>query len=107
MWYRLWQFKTANFTAQLDWKFEQDPDLSWADEDVLRAIEAGIYNNVTFRVRVLFRGREISADYLGNSVYENVMDFRRERRGYFRDMVRTTTAEARKAFANMPRIKAA
>lgn len=107
MWNRIWTFETQNFTTQLDWEFEQDPDLSWADTEIIRAIEAGTYNNVTFRVRVLFRGHEIAADYLGNSVYENVMDFRRERRGYFRDMVRTAITEARKAFADMPRLKAA
>ncbi len=66
---------------------------------------------MTFRVAVTGpNGITIGADWLGNSIYADVASFRREHIGargrwgsYFRDMVRTSIAEARSELA---RIKA-
>lgn len=100
---RLWSFKTTNFTVVLDCTPELEPDLSWADAETLDNIKRGLWDNVMFRVRILGpSGEELSADYLGNSVYADVCDFRKEHVGargrhgsYFRDMVSEAVSEAR------------
>jgi hypothetical protein len=90
-----------------------DPDLSWADEEILDKLDRGIYVNVSFAVRVLYHGREVGRDYLSNSVYENVASFRDHigSRGkwssYFTDMVHTAIREARAELCNVPRLRCA
>ncbi len=105
----LWRFETARFTVLLECAPEGDPDLSWADAEMLEKLESGVYVNVTFRVRVMVDGRQIGCDYLGNSIHADVEDFRREHIGlaaksladgvsygsYFPDMVRQAIGEAR------------
>jgi hypothetical protein len=104
MWQRLWTFKTRNFSIELAAMPEQDPDLSWDDTgEVVAKLESGEWENVTFRVAVYGpHGEQLGADYLGNSIYGNLMDFRREHIGargkwgsYFRDMVGEAISEAR------------
>ena len=116
----IWQFKTKRFAVILDCDLETDPDFSWDETgEARRKCEAGIWDCVCFRVRVLLDGEEIAADYLGNSIYADVRDFAREHRDpdpmnrnctlmrakhganvqictYFPAMVSETIAEARR-----------
>lgn len=105
----LWTFKTARFTVTLDWDYEPDPDYSFDETgETARKCRRGEWTNALFRVRVLLDDcDEIGTSYLGNSIYENVADFRKEHVGaagrwgsYFPDMVREAIAEARKEIAS-------
>lgn len=109
MWTTLRLFNTAQFSVALQCQPEQFPDTSWMDDSDLAKIESGEWQNVTFRVVVLWRGVEIGADYLGNSVYENVADFAREHignaGGYFPDMLATAIAQARRHLRDVPKMR--
>jgi hypothetical protein len=115
---RIWTFKTANFTVELAWEDEPDPDLSWADEETLEKLDDGIWVNACFRVLVTGpNGEELGSSYLGNSIYENVEDFRTEHLGlaamsraegvnygsYFPGMVKEAIKEARGVWNATPR----
>lgn len=109
----LWTFRTANFKVELSCTDEPDPDLSWADEETLEKLESGEFVNVMFRVRVLGpNGEELGSDYLGNSVYSDVSEFRREHVGaqgrygsYFRDMVSEAIREARRELRELHQVR--
>lgn len=107
----IWSFKTRNFTIDLACEEERDSDLSWADADTLEKLNDGTYVNVTFRVRVMYRGAVLSDQYLGNSIYEDVRLFRdhvgaKGKYGsYFTDMVHEACAEARKALCSAPKFR--
>lgn len=116
MWNNLKTWRTKRFTVSLDWAWEDYPDLSWDDTgEVTAKLNSGEWGNYTFRVRVLCDGREISADYLGNSIYASPEDFYREHIGiraqgpgvgcYFTDMIATAIGEARKALCDPPRVR--
>lgn len=83
----IWTRTTPNFRVTLECDYERDEDLSWADEEVLENLRSGKWTNFTFAVKVYDRntGAELGADYLGNSIYEDPSDFRRD--GYFSDML--------------------
>lgn len=109
---RIWSFKTAQFEVDLAWEYERDPDLSWADDETLDKLDRGIYVNATFRVRVLWNGKLMSDQYLGNSVYEDVHEFRSHHvvgnaGSYFTDMVHEAIADARKALCDVPKLRCA
>jgi hypothetical protein len=114
-WVEMWRFETARFAVVWSVTPEYDVDLSWDDTDETREnLASGLWCCFTCRVAVLFDGREISADYLGQSIYENPSDFRdhigmnaRGHGSYFSDMVRSAITDARKVLANVPRIRAA
>ena len=96
---KLWSFKTKHFEVFCEATPEDDPDLSWADEETLARLERGIYVNICWHIGVLHNGHEIGTAYLGNSIYEDPRDFLHEHRGiqsYFSDMVREAIAEARR-----------
>jgi len=120
-WTTIRSFRTARFNVTCDWTYEDCPDVSWADAETLAKLESGEYVNATFRVRVMYDGREIAADYLGNSVYANPSDFAREHIGikpkcradgmnygtYFSGMMHEAISAARKALCNTPRVRCA
>lgn len=105
----VWSFDTKNFSVRLECRPEDWPDLSWDETGETQAkIESGEWGNYVFSVRVLYKGTELAADYLGNSIYADPKDFRdhlglaaKSRAdgcnygSYFTDMVRTAIAEAR------------
>ncbi len=108
----IWKFRTRNFTVALMCEDEQDPDLSWADEETLANLESGLWVNYVFAVKVFdSEYNEIGADYLGNSIYENSRYFRDHigARGqwgsYFRDMVSRAIEEARQTWNARPVVK--
>ena len=121
---RIWSFDTARFSVVLECEDERDPDTSWADDETLANLESGCWVNACFAVRVFMDGVEVASSYLGNSIYAEVADFRREHityavdvraareRGvsmgsYFPEMVREAIAEARKTLCNAPRMRCA
>lgn len=121
-WANIKTWKTRRFTVTLDWHWEEYPDLSWDETgETIAKLESGEWGNYCFRVRVLLDGREIAADYLGNSIYADPDEFYREHIGiaakaradglnygcYFTDMIAGAVADARKALANPPYVRAA
>lgn len=121
-WTNIRTWKTARFAVTLDWTWEDNPDLSWDDTgEVTEKINSGEWGNFTFRVRVTCDGREVGADYLGNSIYADPEEFYREHIGirakarakgvnygcYFTDMMHTAIADAREALRYPPRIRCA
>lgn len=130
-WENLWKFETARFKVTLDWEWEQYPDISWDETDETREnLESGKWGCYSFRVRVTVDGRELSVDYLGNSIYEDVTKFvtahrdpnpmnrncsiMRAARGgnvcichYFPGMVSEAISAARKALCDVPRVRCA
>jgi hypothetical protein len=109
-WEQVWKFRTKRFMVTLECVPEDQPDLSWMDDETLAKL-AGEYVNVVFCVRILWEGNEVACNYLGNSVYANLRDFRdhigsKGKWGsYFTDMVRQSIDEARKALSNVPRMR--
>ena len=119
----LWSFNTRRFTVELHAAPETDADLSWDETGETQAnVESGLWACVCFRVRVLYAGRTIATDYLGDSIYADVHDFYRQHREggdenrkvhgyrrkhchYFPDMVRNAVAEARASLLALPRIR--
>jgi hypothetical protein len=110
-WDTVWTFKTAQFTVELAFGPEDlsprdcfDEESGLADE-ICDGIEHGLYLWFCARVRVLWQGAEIGADYLGGCCYKSAEEFIRD--GYFRDMVREAVSHARAQFAAAPHIRAA
>lgn len=115
----MWTFKTRNFT--IEWIVSPCDylDLSWCETGETREnIESGLWTAFDSEMRVSFRGMNVASDYLGQSIYENVSDFRdhiginiKSRAdgcnygSYFSDMVREAIREARETIAAMPQIK--
>lgn len=103
--------ETAKFRVILDCTPETDPDYSFDETgETAEKCNSGEWENVTFRVRVIHTptGIELSADYLGNSIYPDVRTFAAEHIGargkwgsYYRDMVKTACREARETFAKL------
>lgn len=110
----IWTFKTRNFRVTLACEPERDIDLSWDDDGEAAAkIASGEWDCVTFRVAVYGpNGEELGTDYLGNSIYADVREFRREHIGargahgsYFRDMIGEAIKEARDAMRNLQTVR--
>ena len=109
----LWTFRTKNF--RVEWQISPCTSLDLSFDDTGEAREklgSGEYVAFDSAVVVYFRGDEIAADYLGESIYANPKDFRdhfgmnaKGHGSYFSDMVREAVREARKHFADMPRIR--
>ena len=117
----LWRFNTKRFSIDLSCAEEYAPNLSWGDTgEVREKLATGEYVCVCFRVRVLLDGSEIASDYLGESIYADVRDFRREHVGlaalrrkdgknygcYFSGMVASCVKDARAAVSARPRLRA-
>lgn len=114
------EFNTANFQVVLSWEWEDYPDVSWDDTgEVREKLESGEWGNFCFGVHVYLNGSEVAADYLGNSIYADPMEFAREHIGlaakhradgcnygcYFPDMLRTALNEARSTVAKLQSVK--
>lgn len=129
----VWKFETANFTIRLileqDYGYRYDgDDENGETQEKLDSGEFVAFNSI---VEVEYNGTVVGTDFLGGSVYEwnNTEDFytaHRDRdfmnrncslmkaaRGdnvcighYFPDMVRSAIQEARKHFADMPKLRA-
>lgn len=115
------EFYTRNFHVVCDAFEDWDVDLSW-DEDgsVRKGLESGKLVCFTAHVVVYFKGHEVGEDYLGGCIYGSLAEFMDHKEcgkqnreweaegqpgrcgSYFRDMIRTACAEARK---NITRFK--
>jgi hypothetical protein len=119
----LWYFHTRHFSVELHAEPETAPDLSWDETGETQAnVESGLWSCVCFRVRVMYGGRTIATDYLGDSIYADVHDFYRQHREggdenrnclatktrnvvvchYFPDMIRNAVAGARASMLALP-----
>jgi hypothetical protein len=114
-WKEMWRFETKRFAVVWSVMPDYDVDLSWDDTgEVREKLASGVWLAFESRMAVLLDGIEISADYLGGSIYENPSEFRdhigmnaRGHGSYFSDMVRNAIADARKVLTNTPRLRAA
>jgi len=105
----MWKFKTPNFVVKWEVTDCQDLDLSWDDTgEVEENLESGLYTAFDSCIQVTYLGKVIGESYLGQSIYENVEDFRdhfglanTKYSSYFSDMVREAIQEARNTFNNM------
>jgi hypothetical protein len=82
---------------------EYDLDLSWDETgEIAAGVEDGTYTVFCAKCAVFVDGEEIAADYLGQCIYADIMDFR-DHVGckatgcgsYFSDMVREAVSLAR------------
>jgi hypothetical protein len=119
MWSTLRTFNTALFTVALQCAHDQDADYDSYDSATREGIQRGDYAPYCFRVVVLYRGLDIGADYLSDSIYSDPADFAREHYGiapkgraagvtyccYFPDMVRAAVLDARRTLRNPPRMR--
>lgn len=117
----IWQFNTKRFSIDLAWDYENDVDISWDDTgETAEKLQSGEWTCALFRVRVRCDGRTVGEDYLGNSIYANVSEFRdhiglaakaradgHNYGSYFTDMVHSAIGEARKALCNAPKVRCA
>ena len=112
----IWRFKTARFTLVMTAEEEHDLDLSWDETgEVLEKVESGEYQVFMAKCSVLLDGNEIGADYLGQCIYSNPLEFRdhigmnlKGYGSYFSDMVREAIEDARgfiKAMDSKPKLR--
>jgi len=110
---RMWKFSTPNFTVVWYVSPCDDLDLSWDDDGSIRdGLNSGKYVAFDSEVSVFFKGRKIASEYLGQSIYENVKDFRdhfgaanKGYGSYFSDMVRQAIREARTFLKAVPTMR--
>lgn len=103
----IYRFATRRFTLTVFASPDNDLDLSWDDDGSIReGLENGEF--IAFEACVVLKldGREVASDFLCGCIYRSPEDFRAES-GYFQHMIRTVCREARKALANVPRLRAA
>lgn len=108
-WETLWHFSTARFVVSLQvTPCCDDPADSFVNEEDIASIRDGTCDWFDARVIVLLDGREVGADYLSGCAYASAREFidHGKEAGYFHDMVRVATAEARKALTATPRLRA-
>lgn len=105
----IWRFETKRFAVIFTAETEYDLDLSWDETgEVTGKIESGFFDVFCAKISVELDGNEISADYLGNCIYENASDFI-DHRGmigkghgsYFSGMVKQAISEARDRIEDM------
>ena len=116
---KIYSFKTKNFEIRVTAIDEIDPDFSFDETGETAAkVEAGDWQCFSVKAAVYFRGNEISADYLGNCIYADPVEFRdnvglreksrkdgRNYGSYFSDMVKQSIADARKEIEEIKSIK--
>lgn len=120
----LWTFRTRNFRVTLECDYDNDShDRSWADEETLSNLNDGTWASYLFKVAVYdASGAEIGADYLGDSIYADPLEFIDHREcgranrehaaagragrcgSYFTDMVHEAIRQARLTY-NAPRVQ--
>ena len=106
----MWQFKTKNFTVVWFVEPSIDVDISWDETgEVLAKLQSGEFTAFDSTIKVFYQGNEVGSDHLGESIYSDVMDFRREAIGngaaYFRDMVSYAIEQARETLRRSPYIR--
>lgn len=118
------EFRTANFRVIVDAIEELDPDISYDETTETRdKLNSGEWLIFCARARVIHDELgELSADYLGNCIYESLAAFANHKEcgaeqrklrasgsnavcgSYFSDMVANVCAEARKRWHELSRL---
>lgn len=136
-WENHWRFATKQFEVLFDVApCEDDPADSFEFEEDIDAVRDGTVDWFDARVRVMWNGKEIAADYLGCCSYNSIEEFyvshrdpdpmnrnctimRRAWQGgndpdakislchYFPSMVSQAIGEARKVLCSVPRVRCA
>ena len=106
MWDNVWTFKTQHFEVGLEFGPEDDLDPSFDEDGTVReGLENGTLLAFIARVYVKCDGSTVGEDYLGNCIYSSEREFMSD--GYFRDMVRSAIADARRHIASRPKLREA
>lgn len=104
----MWGFKTKNF--RVEWRIRRDTfDGRYMEEssaaECREKIISGEWECFESEVVVIFRGRELAAEYLSGSVYANPAEFRdhfgvnhKVHGSYFSQMVKDAVRNARAEF---------
>jgi len=71
----LWAFNTTNLRARLVAEIDEDPDLSWRDEEQERYDEERGVTYYVFSVIVDWQGVEVSRDVLCGCGYSDIREF--------------------------------
>ena len=102
-WYQAHVGAAQGFEIVFSVRAESDnPADSFPDDpETVRLIDAGVYQWFIARVDARCEGVTLASDYLGGCCYRNFADFREEPDGYYADMVRTVTDEARARLARL------
>jgi hypothetical protein len=83
-----------------DTSVDPDTGLPYYDvEEMARQIDRGDLDYFMLRVRVMFEGHELAADYVGGFLYEDARETLRD--GTAEDMIATATEQAKEAAANL------
>lgn len=129
-WENYWRFATKQFEVLFDVaSCEDDPADSFEFEDDIDAVRNETVCWFDARVRVMWNGKEIGADYLGCCAYNSVKEFYTSHRDlnpmnrnctimrhasgnvtichYFPAMVGEAIAAARKVLCSVPRLRCA
>ncbi len=106
----IWTFSTRHLRVTVDVEYEHDPDFSWDPSGQTKEqVNSGEMQCFVVHASVLYVDdageRELADDYLGNCIYENFIDFRKDHLkgagSYFDDMVRTICKESRPEFERL------
>lgn len=98
----MWIFRTKRFVVT--WAIEPDPDTDTSfDEtgETAAKVASGEWTAFMSKVTVTLDGKEVGADYLGESIYADPSTFRNHigskgaHGSYFVDMVKTAIDQAR------------
>ena len=117
------EFHTDRFIVRVEAEEELDLDLSWDESGEAREkLASGEWVAFCAKASVVYKGREIASDYLGECIYENISAFENHRKcaartrelrkenpklvcgSYFADMVTNVCEEAR-TFLRMPNVR--
>ena len=83
-----------------DTSIDPDTGLPYYDvEQMARDIDRGNLDYFMLRVRVLFEGHELAADYVGGFLYEDAREVLRD--GTAEDMISTAVEQAKEAAATL------
>ena len=83
-----------------DTSVDPDTGMPYYDvEDMARQIDRGDLDYFMLRVRVLFEGHELAADYVGGFLYEDAREVLRD--GTAEDMIYSATESAKTAAATL------
>ena len=104
----MWKFKTKHF--RVEWRIRRDTfDGQYMDKktasECREKIRSGEWKCFVSEIVVIFNGRELSAEYLGGSIYADPAEFRdhfgmnhKGHGSYFSQMVKDAVRNARAEF---------
>lgn len=113
-WTTLRTIRTPHVTLRIEWTYDADYELDVQDEDgnlceeTRAKLDSGEWTAFGFQVTVHIGGVLLGQDSLWGSIYASPEEALAQRiSGYLPDMVRSACSDARKAYRDMPRLRAA